>query len=262
MPLPLEIDMEGSLYINLNESHLEIDLNDPPYEANASDFTNNETVPQEEELDHVQFDTCELLSSEDEEEALRNKSVKKIKMVTNEKRYAIYAALLQRSVNGKLKKKTTRDVASIFSVSIRTVQRIWKRSREHTEDGVANVSNRKTKNCGRKRIEIDMERFRSIPLQQRTNLRSTASAMNMSTSLIYNNTRRGKIRRHSNSLKPLLTDQNKKARLCMRYVIQEKGGNNYKILHIVKDALRRRGQLPLQIKCDAQLIQNALESDV
>ncbi|KAK1353633.1 hypothetical protein POM88_051998 [Heracleum sosnowskyi] len=145
--------------------------------------------------------------------ALRNKSVKKIKMVTNEKRFAIYAILLQRSINGKLKKKTTRDVASIFSVSIRTVQRIWKRSRENTEDGVANVSHRETKNCGRKRIEIDIEQFRNIPLQQRTTLRSTASAMNMSTSLIYNNIRRGKIRRHSNSAKPLLTNQNKKARV-------------------------------------------------
>lgn len=47
--------------------------------------------------------------------------------------------------------------------------------------------------------------------------------------------------------------------LCMRSILEEKGGNKYKILHIAKDSFRRHGQLPLQIKCDAQLIQNALQ---
>lgn len=108
-------------------------------------------------------------------------------MLTNEKRCAIYAALLQRGVNGKLKKKTTIDVASLFSVSKCTVQRIWKRSFENTENGIGNVSHRKTKNCGRKRTQIDMEQFRNIPLQQRTTICSTTSAMNVNTSPIYRN---------------------------------------------------------------------------
>lgn len=44
--------------------------------------------------------------------------------------------------------------------------------------------------------------------------------------------------------------------LCMISVLEEKGGNNYKIKHMSKEALRRCP--PLQIKYDAQLVQNAL----
>lgn len=47
-------------------------------------------------------------------------------------------------------KKNTRDVASIFSVSMCTILRIWKRSLENIENGTTNISHRKTKNCGRK----------------------------------------------------------------------------------------------------------------
>lgn len=140
--------------------------------------------------------------------------VKKRKVITNDERQAIYAALLEKSVNGKLKKKSTRIVAEKFSVPLRTVQRIWKRTKENVGDGMTSVLHRKTKNCGRKRIQIDMERFRNLPLQQRTTVRASASGMNISPSLFYNNYKKyGKIRRHTNAIKPQLTDENKKARL-------------------------------------------------
>lgn len=76
-------------------------------------------------------------------------------------------ALLQRSVNGKFKKYTTRKVYAIFSVSMRTVERSWKRGKENMKDGVTYVSHRRTKSCGRKRIIIDREQFKNIPLVQR-----------------------------------------------------------------------------------------------
>ncbi|WOH04103.1 hypothetical protein DCAR_0623509 [Daucus carota subsp. sativus] len=46
--------------------------------------------------------------------------------------------------------------------------------------------------------------------------------------------------------------------LCMKSVLEEKGDNHYKIKHTSNDALRRRGRLPLQIRCDSQLVQNSL----
>ena len=50
---------------------------------------------------------------------------------------------------------------------MRTVQRVWKRSKESMMNGVTNVSHKRTKNCGHKQIHIDLDYFRSIPLQER-----------------------------------------------------------------------------------------------
>ena len=91
---------------------------------------------------------------------------------SNEQRMAIYTALLKRSVNGKLRRNMTQEVASIFSVSLRTVQRIWKRGKNTPNGAIVDVSHKKTKNCGRKRVEIDLNRIVDIPLRRRTTLRS------------------------------------------------------------------------------------------
>jgi len=61
----------------------------------------------------------------------------------------MYHELLRKSVDGKLPREVTKAVASSFSVSMRTVQRIWKRAKESEAH---DVSHRKTKNYGGKRI--------------------------------------------------------------------------------------------------------------
>jgi hypothetical protein len=71
---------------------------------------------------------------------------------------------IKKSVNGKLPKRATNEVASSNSVPLRTVQRIWKRAKE---GATRNVCHRKTKNCGHKRISIDGNQIREIPLSQR-----------------------------------------------------------------------------------------------
>ena len=63
-------------------------------------------------------------------------------------------------------------VASLFSVYMRTVQHIWKQS-----DIFGGESQNKTKKCGRKKIQIDFAKFREIPLQQWSTLRSLASSL-------------------------------------------------------------------------------------
>ena len=116
-------------------------------------------------------------------------------------------------MNGKLKKNTSREVATLFSVSMRTVQRVWKRSKENMKNGVTDVSHKRTKNCGRKRIQIDLDHFRSIPLQERKTIRDAANALKVSTSVLSRNLKSGDIRRHSNAIKPFLSEENKKGRL-------------------------------------------------
>jgi hypothetical protein len=50
-------------------------------------------------------------------------------LVFNEKRRAIFEALLGRARSGHLKRSETREVSVQFLVPIRTVQRIWKKAK-------------------------------------------------------------------------------------------------------------------------------------
>ncbi|XP_065847377.1 uncharacterized protein [Euphorbia lathyris] len=132
-------------------------------------------------------------------------------MLSNEKRQAVYEMLLQKSVDGKLMRHITMMVASSFGIPKRTVQRIWKQAKDCGTN--VDVSYRKTKNCGRKRIQIDLDRIQSVPLHKRTTLRSLSSAINISPSILARRLKFGKIRRHSNAIKPILKEENKRSRL-------------------------------------------------
>lgn len=160
-----------------------------------------------------------------EEHLAEEREAKKIKILSNDQRREIYLALLKKSVDGKLKKDTSRSVASLFSVSMRTVQRIWKQAKNSLNAcGVVDVSHRKTKNCGRKRIQIDVEKFKSIPLNQRTTLESTACALSIGKTTLHRNLQEGRIKRHTNPLRPYLKDDNKKARLQFCISMLEENG--------------------------------------
>jgi len=70
-------------------------------------------------------------------------SIRPKKILSNEIRRAIYESLLEKSTKGRLKKGVTKSVATQFSVSMRTVQRIWKRGKE--SGACADVSHRMKK---------------------------------------------------------------------------------------------------------------------
>lgn len=164
----------------------------------------------------------------------------KVRILTNIQRQAIYLSLLEKSNNGKLKKDTTKSVALLFSVSMTTVQRIWRRAKESSNKEEVDVSHRRTKNCGRKKLQMDVERFKNIPLSRRTSLRSVACAMDVSKSTLIRWKKRGEIKRHTNPLKPILKDENKRARLqfCMTMLDKETLPhdpsfiNMYNVVHI------------------------------
>ncbi|XP_050207586.1 uncharacterized protein LOC126657009 [Mercurialis annua] len=118
--------------------------------------------------------------------------------------------LLEKSVDGKLKRGTTNIVAAKFSVSVRSIQRIWRQAK--LSENVV-VVHKKTGNCGRKRIEIDLEQIRSIPLHKRTSLESLACSINVSKTRVFSLLKSGVIRRHSNAIKPFLKEENMRVRL-------------------------------------------------
>jgi len=45
---------------------------------------------------------------------------------------------------------------------------------------------------------------------------------------------------------------------CMKEVMQIGGGNEYDVPHIRKGMLEREGRLPLQLRCDAPLVEAAM----
>ncbi|EAZ28266.1 hypothetical protein OsJ_12237 [Oryza sativa Japonica Group] len=170
---------------------------------------------------NVVFDREELSDSEEEEDANANPNPdangneeNSSRELTNTQRQRIYELLLAKSKDGKLEKDTTRAVAQVFNVSIRTVQRIWKRAKLCIAHGVqVNVDSRKCYNCGRKKVVIDLSVVSAIPLRQRSTIRSLAEALGVSKSTLHRLFKEGHLRRHSNSLKPYLKEANKKERL-------------------------------------------------
>ncbi|XP_047259423.1 uncharacterized protein LOC124891932 [Capsicum annuum] len=72
------------------------------------------------------------------------------------------------------------------------------------------VSLRLTGKVGRKRIGVDINQVKEIPLCRQTNIRSLAFAMNMAKSTVFRRVKDGTLWPHSNSIKPQLTEGNKK----------------------------------------------------
>jgi len=140
--------------------------------------------------------------------------VNKRKNLSDRERQEIYEALLSRSVNGKLKRRTTTIVANLFDVNRCYVQSIWRTAKECLAAGVpVDITCKRKKNCGRKKVGIDLARIVTIPMNKRTTLRALAHELGVTRSTLHRCLKKGKIRRHSNTLKPYLRDDNKKARL-------------------------------------------------
>jgi hypothetical protein len=126
---------------------------------------------------------------------------------------AVFQFLLAKSVNGQLKGHETREASVAFSVSMRTVQRIWDEGKHCLDQGTEPTFEGKRSNRGRKKKEFDTSKIRELPISKRGTLRDVSTHMNVSVSTAHNRLKDGTIKRVSNSLKPLLTNENKKERL-------------------------------------------------
>ncbi|XP_050889102.1 uncharacterized protein LOC127094292 [Lathyrus oleraceus] len=230
------IDLNIIPNMHISQISLEEDTHDPIennniQNADDDDVENNNVQNEENDVEnniHVNIE------SEFDSEVITQR-----RMLSNSERRIIYEALLEKSVDGKLKKGVTKLVSSLFSVNIRTVQRIWKLAENR---GVhADVTHKKVGNCGRKRVHIDLNLVRDIPLKQRTSIRSLSHALEVSTSTLVRSLKLREIRRHSNAIKPYLTEENKRARLqfCVDMLDSDSIHNNdpsfkgmYNIVHI------------------------------
>jgi hypothetical protein len=119
--------------------------------------------------------------------------------------------LLGRSLHALLPSGAILDVALLFAISSKTVNRIWKQGRLSLANGldVPNVSSRKTGNVGRKRKVITPDAITDIPLMARSNIRSLANVLHVGVAIVHNRIKAGEIRSHSSTIKPFLTPTNK-----------------------------------------------------
>jgi len=136
------------------------------------------------------------------------------KEMSEDLRKQVYQALLARSNNGILHKKDTQIIADRFDLHLRTVQRIWRRGKTQLANSVpVVVSSLKKGRVGRKAIPIDLEALCDIPLKERMTIQDVCAKLNISKWKVQRYLRRGLLRRHSSSIKPYLTEGNKKTRL-------------------------------------------------
>jgi hypothetical protein len=118
------------------------------------------------------------------------------------------------SRGGKFKRHDKKDVATIFGAQVRVIQRIWETAMKQKELGQdVDVSNKRKGKCGRKPMDDILSLIPTIPLNRRSTVRSLARALGISKSTLYKKFKVGKIRRHSSSLKPALTEANMRDRL-------------------------------------------------
>jgi predicted transcriptional regulator len=104
--------------------------------------------------------------------------------------------------------------AKLFNVHRSEVWRIWKRAKQCRDTGIpVDIYSRKPKNSGRKKVQVDLSQFPTIPLHSRSTIRSLAEALGANKSTLHKLFKQGLLRRHSNTIKPYLTEANKKEKL-------------------------------------------------
>ncbi|XP_044984839.1 uncharacterized protein LOC123452271 isoform X2 [Hordeum vulgare subsp. vulgare] len=136
--------------------------------------------------------------------------------LTDAQRYAAYMSLetLHKSRGGRFKRSDKKEVVALFGAHVRVIQRIWETAMIQKGLGQeVDVSNKRKGNCGRKPYDDILSLIPTIPLNKRSTIRSLAKALGVSPTTLYKKFKLKKIRRHSNSVKPLLTEKHKRDRV-------------------------------------------------
>ena len=120
--------------------------------------------------------------------------VKKSKNLTNPQRLHVFQLLLKDYDGKKLKHGSIKQLAESFSVSTKTIAKIWKLGSSFIASGApVDVSHKRTKNVGRKRMEIDPEKVKAIDLRRRKTLEGLAHGLGMSKTTVFRRLKEGEL---------------------------------------------------------------------
>ncbi|KAM0860771.1 hypothetical protein ACQ4PT_046328 [Festuca glaucescens] len=122
-----------------------------------------------------------------------------------------YAMILERTAPGVMSRGVSQEVSVLTGIPVGTLQKWWKKCKE--VGGMHGLENKKSKNCGRKRIAFDPEVIKQVELRNRTTLKDLANELNMAKTTLWRRLQEGLFRRHTNAIKSTLTDDNKVARV-------------------------------------------------
>ena len=142
------------------------------------------------------------------------------KDLTKSLRMQIVSMLQGMENDGSLPRGSVTAIAKRFGVARCTVHRLWKRAARTCATGLINSPdfNSRKKNSGRPPIyptEFVREGVKDVPLRKRQTQWKLATSMGVSKTTVQRWIVASTIRVHSNSLKPILTEENKLARLLM-----------------------------------------------
>jgi hypothetical protein len=165
-----------------------------------------------------------------EEEPVGQQAVRHRKSLSDRDRFAAYIAMHFQCMKngGKFDRNDKKDIASFFKVDVQIIQRIWKTAMRQLENGLeVDVSSKRKGRCGRKSTNIDLSIVRTIPLNQRSTIRSLAWQLAVSPTTLFRRFTMDLLKRQSNSLKPALKEKNKKERLefCMSMIDERTRGD-------------------------------------
>lgn len=105
----------------------------------------------------------------------------------------IYSMLLKSNGGSSMKRGVSKAVAAEMRVPVRVVRRIWLIGR--LGGGIDAVVCKKAKNCGRKRIELDPDALRELPMDKRMTIQELAEALRMKKTTVFRRLKEGRLRR-------------------------------------------------------------------
>lgn len=133
--------------------------------------------------------------------------------------------------NGLLPRGALKNAATKFGISDDTASRIWGLRAQMDLDNPTSIrkalDNKKKGRVGAKPKVIDQEKVESIPYEQRETIRSLADAMGLAPATVHRHVKYGNFRWIPTSVKPVLTDVHKLARMkyCLDNLISRPDTN-------------------------------------
>ncbi|XP_042063220.1 uncharacterized protein LOC121807090 [Salvia splendens] len=126
----------------------------------------------------------------------------------------IAQSLLQSSHLGNVPYGAFQKAEKEFGVSRKTVYKIWSEAKKQIQSGVpVNIANR-VKGFKRKdQIQLDTNKARSLSILERGTIHKMAVKLELSKTTVGRMVKDGRLRPHTNAVKPLLTAANKLARM-------------------------------------------------
>ncbi|KAG0512817.1 hypothetical protein BDA96_10G047100 [Sorghum bicolor] len=114
---------------------------------------------------------------------------KRRRYYSDDLKISIYLELLAKTDPPVLRRGVSHQVAQKFGVPLRVVQSVWRKGQDY--GSIDGVKNKMHKNCGRKRIEIDFEAIKAVPLSERTTFQKLANALGVKKSTLHSRFKQG-----------------------------------------------------------------------